>query len=375
MLQWLRLAFLLLVCASVRGREIICDDISNYDNYCWNSTTLQTYRCLVCDNGAHQLSETDEVIFINVNHTDDVKVVRFIGGNVTKMPIFIQKTNNKEITQVDLLGTNTRGPLSQFFGNAGKNLTAFVSQHNELSVEAFAFQNCKNLVNLELSDNRGSIIAPDAFRGLHKLVQLKLIANDLSLVPTDWFQDLGNLEILNLFANYLTEIPDNTFKSLTKLKELDLLTNKFEIITKNIFQHIKQLQKINLRYNYISQIQSGSFAHLSQLTELDLEGNKCVNNTFINKTSNEIAEELTDCYPPTCVIPLIPNGIIVSIDDNSTQLSGELFEALGSVKVNCNSTFTQIHDKANQTTNRCVKGNWEDQQWPTCQSQWKLFSS
>ena len=365
--KMLRLAVLLLVCAAVRAKEIKCNRVLN-NEFCSNSTTYQI-PCIVCETRYQQISESDEMIFIN--HPNDFDAVQFTGGNITKMPNFIQKTDSKAISRVQLYKTKTQVLNSQFFGNAGENLTSFECFGNfNLSVEAFAFQNCKNLKRLDLSVKKGSsIFAPDAFRGLHKLIELNLIANGLSLVLPDWFQDLANLEVLNLDYNELTEIPDNAFKSLTKLKELELNANKFEIITKNMFKHYDQLQRIRLWSNQISQIQSGSFAHLSQLTVLHLEDNPCIDKEFINKTLDEIAEGLTACYPPTCVIPQIPNGIIFSIDDNSTQLSGELFKSSGSVKVNCNSTFTQIHDKANQTTNRCVKGNWEDQQWPTCQSE------
>ena len=364
----LQLAVLLLVCAAVRGREIKCDELID-DEHCWSSTTHQSYLCLICEIKNQQISESDEVIYIN--YRDVFTAVKLTGGDVTKMQNFIQQTNSKEILGVELLGTHGRVLNSQFFGNAAQNLTTFECSGNfNLSVEAFAFQNCKNLEFLDLSYNRGSaIFAPDTFRGLHKLIQLKLGWSDLSLVLTDWFQDLTNLEALHLYYNKLAEIPDNAFKSLTKLKELNLKGNKIEIITRNMFEHNKQLQKIDLGINQISQIQSGSFAHLSKLIELNLFDNPCVSSNFFNKTPDEIAEGLTNCYPPTCVIPQILNGIIVSLDDNSTQLSGELFESSGSVKVNCNSTFTQIHDKANQTTNRCVKGNWEDQQWPTCHSE------
>ena len=364
--KMLRLVVLLLLCVAVRGKEMKCDLVKNI-KYCWNSTTHQEDSCLICDIRNQQISKFEEVIFLN--HPDNVDAVKFTGGNITKMPNLIQKSNNKEILAVQLYDTKSRVMNLQFFGNAGENLTKIVCIENDnLLVEAFAFQNCKNLEQLDISYNIDSIIEPDAFRGLHKLVWLRLNANGLSLMPNGWFQDLANLEELRLYDNKLTEIPDNAFKSLTKLQKLELFKNKIEVITRNMFKHNKQLQRINLRGNRISQIQSGSFAHLSQLTQLNLLLNKCVRNEFLNKTPDEIAKGLTACYPAsTCVIPQIPNGSIVSIDDNSTQLPGELFE--GSVKVVCDSTFTQIHDKANQTTNRCVKGNWEDQQWPTCHSE------
>ena len=303
MLQWPQLTVLLLLCAAVRAKELKCDQV--FDEYCTSPETQQKVPCLICDIKNQQISQSDAVIFMN--HTADVGVVFFTGGNITKMPSFSQKTKNNEISGVRLSGTNTRVLNAHFFGDAGENLTYFRSEENyNLFVEAFAFQNCKNLEHIDLGENHNSNIAPDAFRELHKLTHLNLGSNNLSLVLNDWFLDLDNLEELGLYENQLAEIPENAFKSLTKLKNMLLMENKIEIITKNMFQHNKQLLKIDLRSNRISQIQSGSFAHLSQLTDLDLRGNQCVSRYFRDEKLEEIAEEITACYPTSaCVIPQI----------------------------------------------------------------------
>ena len=375
MLQWLRLTVFLFLCAAVHGRELECYEEVVYSFYCTNATNQQNAGsiCLVCKIVHQELSESDEVIFIDIkNHTTDAKVVLLNGGDVNKLPIFIQKKNNKQITEVELSSTNTHVLNSQFFGNSCENLIKLGSEWNlELAVEAFAFQNCKNLEFLDLSKNRNSSnIAPDAFRGLHKLIKLNLNFKGLSFLLTDWFQDLNNLEALRLDFNKLPEIPENAFKALTKLKQLEIGGNEIEIITRNMFKHNEQLQIVYLNNNKIKEIQTGSFKHLSQLTELNLAKNICVDKEFKGKTLDEIAKELTECYPTSsCVIPQTQNGIIVSIDDDLTQVPGDFYETSGLVKVVCDPTFTQIHDKANQTTNRCVKTNWEDQQWPTCQSE------
>ena len=374
--KMLRLAIFLFLCVAAHGKELECNKVVDTVE-CWNSETEQSDPCLICEISNQQISESDEVIFIIKNHTADVKVVHLKGGDVNKLPNFIQKSNKKEITEVKLIGTKTPVLNSQFFGSAGENLTKFECEKNEnLKVEALAFQNCKNLEHLELNYNKGSlIIAPDAFRKLHKLIELNLGQNDLSLVLNDWFDDLGNLEELFLHENQLTNIPDNAFKSLIKLKKLYLSGNKIELITKNMFQQNEKLQEIYFSRNNIKEIQSRSFKHLSELTELNLGKNECVDRLFYHKTSEEIAEKLTACYPKTfCVIPQIKNGIIVSIDDNSTQFPGDSFETSGPVKVVCNATYTQFHHNANQATNRCVEGNWEDPQWPICESELLFFS-
>ena len=370
----LQLLALLILCAAVRGKEVECDQV-HYDYNCWTSENNYFNYCGICVINNQEVSNSDEVLLISNTHENgtvaDVEFVRFHGGEIAKMSKIIHKTNSKQILQVQLWETKTQVLNEQFFGNAAENLTQFKSLENNLSVKDFAFQNCKNLEHLDLSHNKITSIAPNAFRGLQKLIQLNLSANELSSMLNGWFYELGNLEVLDLGANQLEEIPKNSFNSLIRLKELFLFTNRIEIISKNLFKHNEQLQTINLWDNKIKQIQSGSFAHLNQLTELTLGRNECTNQKFIHKTPEEIAKGLTACYPKTesaCVIPQISNGHIVSIDDNLTQVPGDFFESTGSVKVVCNSSFIQIHDKANQTTNRCVKDKWEDFQWPTCHS-------
>lgn len=336
------------------------------------------YNCWLCKIKSQQISEANEVITISGKLGNgtvvDVEFVQFVGGDVTKMPITIDKTTSQQIVRVEINGTGTKELSSEFFGNSGQHLKYFVNcENNNVSVKASAFQNFTNLEILDLSYNMISSIPPDTFTRLDKLIRLELGQNQLSVVLHSWFRDLGNLELLVLYKNRLVEIPENAFDSLRKLKWLDLKDNYIEILRRNTFQKNEMLIGIYLQFNHIKEIQVGSFEHLSQLTELGLEGNNCINDTFDTETLLKIAEALSPCYPPVCRVPIILNGIIVRIDDNSTKLAGELFEGSGSVKVVCDPTFTKFHDKANQTTNKCVKDNWEDLQWPTCQSEYKFF--
>ena len=375
------LPLLLFLCAAVHGKELKCDEI-NYYKYCWNLETHRFKPCWRCLIKNQQISEPDQVIFIAPTHENgtvvDVEMVKFEGGDVKHMPKVMHNTNNKQIVQMQLIETNAPVLNAQFFGNAGPNVTYFFSGGNHnLSMEAFAFQSFTNLEYLGLNHNGISAIPTEAFRKLHKLILLNLDRNLLSLVQKDWFYDLGNLEILHLYGNQLEEIPENSFQDLTNLKELHLDENNMEIITMKMFKYNKQLQLIDLSSNQIRQIQSGAFAHLSQLARLKINENDCIDNDFENQTAEEVAEGLTECYPTkesTCVVPQILNGYIISIDDNTPQIPGALFAASGLVKVVCNSTFTQIHDKANQTTNRCLEEDWEDLQWPTCHSELLFFS-
>ena len=368
MLQWLRLTICLLLSAAVSGEEVQCGNV--FGNYrCWNSATHDYVSCLGCTIIGHQTTINE--LSIAPKHRNgsaaDVELVKFFGGVVTKMPKVINKGNNKQILRVELQGTKTRVLNAQFFGNSAQNLIHFESFKNDnLSVAASAFQNFAALEVLNLYDNGNSFIAPEAFRGLNKLVRLNLEKNKLTAINENWFDDLGNLEVLYLSGNQLTEIADTAFQNLHKLKELYLYENKIEIVTRKMFQHNQQLEQIHLWSNQIKVIQSESFAHLLKLSRLDLKGNECIDRNFRNSNPEEISAALTACRPTICVIPLIPNGYIVSIEDNSPQTVGNSAGEYNPVKVVCNKSYSLFHDKETQTENSCLEDNWTNEKWPEC---------
>ena len=369
MLKWLRLAVWLLLSAAVSGREVECDHVDGYIFRCWNSPTHDFVVCWGCTIYNQQISELEVSIAPkHRNGTDfDVELVLFSGGDLTKMPKVIHKNTEKQIFNVGLRRTNNRVLNAQFFGNGAQHLVNFQSQYNDiLSVEASAFRNCAALEALGLDDNGISTISSDAFRGLHKLVWLNLDSNKLTAINENLFDDLGNLEVLNLSKNQLTEITDTAFKNLPKLKKLLLDHNKVEIVTRRMFQHNLKLQEIYLQYNQLRVIQSRSFAHLGKLSWLYLHKNKCTNNDFQDTNPEEILAALAGCLPTICLIPLIPNGYIVSAEDNAPQTVGDSSEEYKPVKVVCLPSFLLFHDKETQPNNSCVDDNWTNEKWPEC---------
>ena len=374
MLQWLQLAALLVRIAAVSGREVECD-VVEYEKYCWNAQSLGLVKCWSCAIRNQQITENGETLTISpkfANGTDvDVEHVVFDGVGITKMPIVIHKTTNQQIPQVVLWQTNTPVLNAQFFENAAEELKHFWCLFsNNWTVEAFTFQNCNILENVNLRGNWISkilSIAPDAFLGLHKLIMLDLSGNDLSLINKNWFFDLGNLELLDLSWNQLEEIPDTAFDNLHKLKNLELDNNKIEIVTRRMFHSNQQLQLIYLNDNQIKVIQSGTFAHFNKLTELYLSANICIDDTFINKNSEEISAGLTACFPAICMIPVISNGYVINTKDNATQPTGESIEKFKSVKVVCNPNFLLFHEKETQRVRICTKDDWTSQEWPKCE--------
>ena len=374
MLQWLQLTTLLLLIVTTSGREIECDSVV-YEKYCWNSQALDVVDCWSCFLVKQHITKNDEILTISpklANGTDvDVEHVSFFGGDIFKMPRVIQNTTNQQISQVALWSTSTRVLNAQYFENAAEELKHLWSYwSNDLFVEASTFQNCAKLENLNLRGHffsRNFSIAPDAFLGLHKLIRLDLSGNELALINENWFFDLANLEVLNLNVSQLEEIPDTAFDNLRKLKKLYLDENKIEMVTRRMFHNNKQLQLIHLDENQIKVIQSGTFAQFNKLTELILSGNICIDETFLNKSSEEISAGLTACLPTLCVVPVISNGYVISTKDNVTQTTGESLEKFRAVKVVCNPNFLLFHEKETQRISICTKDDWTSQEWPKCE--------
>ena len=366
MLQFLYLSILLLLTLTVSGKDLQCRQLHPIPrSSCWSSH-LNT-NCFCCTIKSEQIA--DELLTIHHKSANGagIVMVRFDGGDVSKLPKIMQKSTKRAILRVELLRTNTRVLNANFFGNFSQNMTHFSSYWNALTVEVSAFQNCPNLENLELKIDGNDSIAPDAFLGLHKLKSLRLMRDKMTQINENWFMDLENLEVLDLGGNELEDILDLAFNKLHKLKKLLLNDNKIKIIRKKLFQNNQKLQEIHLERNQIKIIHWGTFKHL-KLKKLDLRGNKCLDENFDDETSSGIAEGLTVCHSPICVIPHIPNGFVINAKDNVPQTPGDSLEHLDSVKVYCQHSFLLFHKKDTLLGNKCTRQGWTNQKWPICES-------
>lgn len=374
MVEWLRLFPFLLLCVAVQGSELECD-VVNYVNFCWQSETQHSDRgCWHCQIKSPQIN-TNETLRISgklKNGTDvNVEHIIFFRSTITKIPNLVQKLTNQQIVDVNFFELGPTKLNSQLFEDYCEPLKAVVYTRNYSPVEGSAFQNCTNLEKLNLGFNQLSSIPFDAFYGLHKLIQLNLEENNLKEINPKWFEHLENLQNFNLNNNYLEEIPNGVFNKLTKLKTLELNDNSLISIRWKMFEQNTFLETISIYGNRIQRIEQNSFRHLSELTMLDLRYNTCINMVFKNETIAEIADALTPCKQ-SCIIPAIQNGNVRSVEDDSVQTPGDSLENSNSVKVYCNHSFQLFHDKANHTANKCLK-DWEDPEWPTCQSELKLI--
>lgn len=184
-------------------------------------------------------------------------------------------------------------------------------------IPAKMFLNFDKLINIELSGNMLSTIAPNTFTGLEntllnldlsnnrlvtvtplplrRLLSLNLASNHLKRINPDTFGNLGKLKYLNISDNPLYGgfppvfpsslvtldasrtglkiLPTVLFLNLDSLTKLCLSKNHLQEIGEGTFQHLYNLSFIDLSYNVIEQIDNGAFVGLINLYELNLKGN------------------------------------------------------------------------------------------------------
>ena len=202
--------------------------------------------------------------------TNMTKYVNCSNSNMTRVPLF---------------------PSSVLSVNLQNNLIETI-QNN-------AFENLKNLTELDLSGNCMTYLEPGAFIGLHNL-QILVMENNrlnyhLSSFPEGLFQPLTSLAYLNVKFNInffvdCEKFPDEVISDLTSLKslEVDACTNskQLEVFGKG-FSTLANLTKLKTGRCGLFYLNNNTFSNLRYLEHFDISGcftryyDKCA---FCNKT-------------------------------------------------------------------------------------------
>jgi hypothetical protein len=148
-------------------------------------------------------------------------------------------------------------------------------------IEDYTFS-MERLVELNLSDNDLTELAPKTFAGAHNLQKLDLRHNLISFIDPLAFGDLRKLFYLNLSHNKLGNQSfshnDNEISidwTLEELKTLDLSHNKivyYDVMPFQSFSGLNQLEELFLQHNEIP-IDYGAFARNRNLKTLDFSYN------------------------------------------------------------------------------------------------------
>ncbi|XP_074657915.1 uncharacterized protein LOC141910919 [Tubulanus polymorphus] len=132
----------------------------------------------------------------------------------------------------------------------------------------------RNLVHLDLANNRLEVIEAGAFAGAADLRMLSLANNRISVVDRRMFRGLKSLEIVDLSNNDIAEISDEAFADCAGLLNLDASGNAIKRVARAAFVGLdSSLSYLDLSRNRLTEIPTKSFAELRMLRALLLENN------------------------------------------------------------------------------------------------------
>jgi len=154
--------------------------------------------------------------------------------------------------------------IEEDFFEGLKSLRILMLHNNRItSISGTIFNNMANLVTLDLTMNRISLVSclgitfvtssrvclslqihGQAFAELKSVNELLLGQNSMSSIPADLFVNVSALTRLTFFSNNLTTLEANDFKGLTNLKILMLNNNILKQFDARAFQPLTQLEKL-----------------------------------------------------------------------------------------------------------------------------------
>lgn len=153
----------------------------------------------------------------------------------------------------------------QHFEWAGKLTKLHLMKNKLKKIDNQVLLNCKNLVNLDLSENQ-----------LEELFVPRTVKNakaDKNKISKLNFVDNSELEWLSLTANNLDDEAALELNKLVNLKVLNLSRNALTSLNWESFAYLESLEVLNLSHNKIACIGYGAFGHQNSLRTLDLSYN------------------------------------------------------------------------------------------------------
>ncbi|VDI74772.1 Hypothetical predicted protein [Mytilus galloprovincialis] len=166
------------------------------------------------------------------------------------------------------------------------------------SIPDKAFANLQELLELDISSNKLTIISINSFEGLHKLKRLNLEDNrlkDSNSFPSGVFKYLVSLIYLNIKFNNNEEsaysiIPDDVISDLVKLESLELdvvaIDRRLGVcVFGEGFSRLSILKRIKTGECHIDIVNNETFSNLQHLEFIDLSN--CVIYNYVAGTLSE----------------------------------------------------------------------------------------
>ncbi|XP_060601496.1 G-protein coupled receptor GRL101-like isoform X2 [Ruditapes philippinarum] len=137
-----------------------------------------------------------------------------------------------------------------------------------------AFFDLKNLLSLDLSNNRIQRLPDRVFSKLRDLTYLNLDRNiKLTVISSTAFKGLKSVRSLKISGTNLKKISSLTFFDLRNLLSLDLSNNRIQRLPDRVFSKLRDLTYLNLDRNIeLTKISSTAFKGLKSVRSLKISG-------------------------------------------------------------------------------------------------------
>ncbi|XP_061178754.1 uncharacterized protein LOC133187411 [Saccostrea echinata] len=177
-----------------------------------------------------------------------------------------------------------------------------------------------HLVRLFISNCGLKAVEPYSFANQRNLLELDLGNNKISHLYTNAFTGLVSLKVLNLEGNeFLTEISDSAFVGLQKLPKFDLTNCRMWSIGAGTFAGLRSVNLLNISGNDIQYVSDFAFHNLSEVKVLDIRKNKIQQfSAKIFYGLSKLEKLFTDSYAFCCLKPQTVKLCLPNADEFSS---------------------------------------------------------